>query len=110
MLSDWPPGLVELVAVRLALLAEPTRVRLLAALEQGEGTVRELADRVDSSAQNVSHHLCILHRAGIVARRRAGTCAYYTLADYSACRLLDEALESLAGQIDELSDLVRIER
>jgi DNA-binding transcriptional ArsR family regulator len=106
---DWSEQLVELVAARLALLAEPTRVRLLALLEEGHSSVRDLADRLDSTPQNVSRHLNILYRAGIIARRRAGTCVYYSLADYSACRLLDQTLSSLSGQIDELSDLVRLD-
>jgi hypothetical protein len=49
-----------------------------------------------------------LHRAGIVARRREGTSTYYSLVDYSACRLLDQTLASITGQIDELADLVKV--
>jgi DNA-binding transcriptional ArsR family regulator len=61
-----------------------------------------------TTPQNVSRHLCILHRAGIVARRREGASTYYSLVDYSACRLLDQTLESITGQIDELADLVKL--
>ena len=56
----------------------------------------------------MSRHLCILHRSGIVARRREGTFVYYSLADYSACRLLDQTLTSISGQIDELADMVKV--
>jgi DNA-binding transcriptional ArsR family regulator len=61
----------------------------------------------DPGPQNVSRHLGILYRAGIVARRREGTRVHYSLADYSACRLLEQALSSLSGQIEELADLVK---
>jgi DNA-binding transcriptional ArsR family regulator len=100
---------VGLVASRLALLSDPTRIQLLALLERQEGTVQALADEMPGTPQNISRHLCILHRAGIVARRREGTSVYYSLVDYSACRLLDQALESITGQIDELADLVRLD-
>lgn len=69
--------------------------------------MQALADQMPGTPQNVSRHLCILYGAGILARRREGTSVYYSLVDYSACRLLDQALASIAGQIDELADLVK---
>jgi DNA-binding transcriptional ArsR family regulator len=108
MPQSWTEPLVELVTRRLALLADPTRVHLLAQLEQREQTVQELSELVTSTPQNVSRHLGILHRSGIVARRREGASVYYSLADYSACRLLEQALASISGQIDELADLVKL--
>ena len=108
MAQSWTEPLVDLVTQRLALLADPTRVRLLGLLEQREQNVQELSDAVTSTPQNVSRHLGILHRSGLVARRREGTSVYYSLVDYSACRLLEQALASISGQIDELADLVRL--
>jgi DNA-binding transcriptional ArsR family regulator len=108
MSACWTEPVVNLVTSRLALLADPTRVYLLTMLEQREATVQELSDKVASTPQNVSRHLGILHRAGIVARRREGTSVSYSLVDYSACRLLDQALASIRGQIDELADLVKV--
>jgi DNA-binding transcriptional ArsR family regulator len=108
MARSWSEAVVDLVTSRLALLADPTRIQLLALLEQQEGTVQALAEQMPGTPQNVSRHLCILHRAGIVARRREGTSVYYSLVDYSACRLLDQTLASISGQIDELADLVKL--
>jgi DNA-binding transcriptional ArsR family regulator len=108
MTGTWTESVVGLVTSRLALLADPTRVQLLTLLEQGEVPVQELSDKMPTTPQNVSRHLCILHRAGLVARRRDGNCVLYSLADYSACRLLDQTLASIRGQIDELADLVSL--
>lgn len=108
MPQSWTDPLIDLVTRRLALLADPTRVRLLALLEQREQNVQELSDAVSSTPQNISRHLGILHRSGIVARRREGTSVYYSLVDYSACRLLEQALASISGQIDGFADLVRL--
>jgi DNA-binding transcriptional ArsR family regulator len=107
-MSRWSEPVIDLVTGRLALLADPTRVCLLLLLEQGDACVQQLSDKVRSTPQNVSRHLGILHRAGIVARRREGTSVYYSLADYSACRLLDQTLASISGQLDELTDLVEL--
>jgi DNA-binding transcriptional ArsR family regulator len=108
MSGSWSEPVVGLVTGRLALLTDPTRVRLLALLEQREATARDLAAVMVSTPQNVSRHLGLLHNAGIVARRREGACTVYSLVDYSACRLLDQALESVRGQLDELADLVKL--
>ncbi len=105
---SWSESVVDLVTSRMALLADPTRVHLLALLQEHEGTVQDLSDKVASTPQNVSRHLGILHRAGIVARRREGTSVYYSLADYSTCLLLDKVLECITGQIDELADVVKL--
>jgi len=106
--QSWSEPLLHLVTQRLALLSDPTRVRLLILLEQREQNVQELSDAVITTPQNVSRHLGMMHRSGIVARRREGTSVYYSLADYSACRLLDQVLASVRGQIDELADLVKL--
>ena len=105
---SWPEPVVGLVTSRLALLADPTRVRLLGLLEQHEATAHDLAEEMASTPQNISRHLCLLHKAGVVARRREGACTVYSLVDYSACRLLDQALESVSGQLEELVDLVKL--
>lgn len=106
MTGTWTEPVVGLVTGRLQLLADPTRVQLLTLLEKGETPVQEICDQMPSTPQNVSRHLCILHRAGLVARRRDGNSVLYSLADYSACRLLEQTLASIRGQIDELADLV----
>jgi DNA-binding transcriptional ArsR family regulator len=108
MPQSWSDPLIHLVTQRLALLGDPTRVRLLILLEEREQSVQELSDAVITTPQNVSRHLGILHRSGFVSRRREGTSVYYSLADYSACRLLEQVLEGVRGQIDELADLVKL--
>ncbi len=68
--------------------------------------MQQLSEKMPGTPQNISRHLCMLYRAGIVARRREGNSVYYSLIDYSACRLLEDTLASIKGQIDELADLV----
>lgn len=108
MTRSWSDSVVDLVASRLALLADPTRVRLLTVLEQGEASVQQLSDSLVSTPQNVSRHLGYLYRAGIVSRRREGMCVLYSLADFSTCLLLDKVLECIKGQVEELADVVNL--
>ncbi|MEO5813490.1 MAG: metalloregulator ArsR/SmtB family transcription factor [Rhodanobacter sp.] len=61
----------------LRLLADPTRVRLLALLEHEELTVAELAAVLHLAQPRVSTHLAKLKDAGLVRDRRAGVSAYY---------------------------------
>jgi DNA-binding transcriptional ArsR family regulator len=106
----WSESVLDLVTSRLALIADRTRAQILVALEQREANVQELADQLPSTPQNISRHLGILYRSGLVARRREGTSVRYSLADYSACRILDEVLVSLAGQLEEQVDIVQAAR
>jgi DNA-binding transcriptional ArsR family regulator len=108
MLKEWSEPAFDLVTDRLALIGDPTRVRLLALLEQGQATVQQLSDQLPSTPQNISRHLGILYRSGIVARQREGTTVRYSLADYSACRLLEQTLASISGQLDELADVAKL--
>lgn len=61
----------------LRLLADPTRVRLLALLEREELTVAELAAVLHLAQPRVSTHLAKLKEADLVRDRRAGVSAYY---------------------------------
>src|SRR5512146_1673124 len=51
-----PDDLVELIARRLRVIGDPTRIRLLDHLRDGEATVNELAARLGAGQQNVSKH------------------------------------------------------
>ena len=53
-------------------LSDPTRLRLVQRLAQGQATVNELAAAVDLSQPLVSFHLHRLKAAGVVETRRAG--------------------------------------
>lgn len=61
----------------LKLLADPSRIRLLALLGSEELTVAELAQALRLKQPRVSTHLSKLKEAGLVVDRRAGVAAYY---------------------------------
>jgi len=62
-------------------LADPKRLCVLESLAVGELSVRDLSVRVGCQIPNMSQHLAVLRRAGLVTTRRAGSTIYYRLAD-----------------------------
>jgi DNA-binding transcriptional ArsR family regulator len=84
------PEAMELAAARLRVIADPVRIALLEALNGGEGAVCDLAEATGLPHQNASHHLQVLYQAGILARRREGKLALYTVADWSAWWVVEQ--------------------
>ncbi len=87
---------LELIAMRFKVLAEPLRLRILNTLQEGEKSVNELSEAVETSQPNVSKHLKILQEAGILSRRQKGNAVYYSIADesiFALCELVCNSLE-----------------
>src|SRR6201988_2553888 len=84
----------------LRVLADPTRVRLLALLEREELTVAELSAITRLAQPRVSTHLSKLKEAGLVRDRRSGVSAYYRFDDAA----LDSAQRALWQTLREGSD------
>jgi len=102
-----PDAIVELIAHRFAVLAEPMRIKMLDHLrEREEASVLEIAHVLGASHANVSRHLNVLHRAGIVGRRKSGTKVMYRIDDPSVFRLCEEVCGGLAERHRELGALL----
>jgi ArsR family transcriptional regulator len=82
------------VAPLLKALADPVRLRLMslvASHDGGEACVCDLNDAFDLSQPTISHHLKVLHDAGLVDREKRGVWVYY--------RARTDALASLGALI-----------
>ena len=82
----------QLAAETFRMLADPTRIKLLWALMQGESSVTCLAELAGVTPTSVSQHLAKLRLAGLVRGRREGTFIYYTAANTHVHAVLAEAL------------------
>jgi ArsR family transcriptional regulator len=72
----------ERISPLLKALADPVRLRLvslIAAHENAEACVCDLNDAFDLSQPTISHHLKVLHEAGLLDRSKRGTWVYYRL-------------------------------
>jgi DNA-binding transcriptional ArsR family regulator len=101
---------VELIARRFRVLADPTRIKLLDRLRTGEASVQELCDAVGSTQQNVSKHLGILTAAGIVSRRREGNSIRYRVLDEGVFRLCEDVCGSIEQHLDTLRGALQAQR
>jgi ArsR family transcriptional regulator len=70
--------MLEVVAIAKA-LADPTRVRIVAALRNGELCVCELVDALSISQSSLSSHLQICRQSGVVTTRKESRWIYYSL-------------------------------
>lgn len=71
----------EQVAHYFGLLADPTRLRILSCLCGEERPVHEVVEKIGLTQANISRHLNILFRAGVVDRRREGSTVFYRVVD-----------------------------
>lgn len=86
---------VNQAADAFRMLSDPTRIKVLWALLQGESSVACLAELAGAAPTVVSQHLAKLRLAGLVKSRREGTFVYYSPApDNDVLRVLSHALVS----------------
>jgi len=74
--TDQATGVVPM----LKAIADPTRLRLLSLIlshEGAEACVCDLLPHFDLSQPTISHHLKVLHEAGLVDREKRATWVYY---------------------------------
>lgn len=74
------------------MLSDPTRVRLLWEMLDGERSVNELADAVGKSPAGVSQHLAKLRLARLVRTRKQGNQVFYRIENSHAGQLVEDAI------------------
>ncbi|GAA2750469.1 MULTISPECIES: DUF5937 family protein [Kitasatospora] len=92
--SDDPVSLA-LVQQRLEALAHPLRLRLARTIARGPHTTGELADAWQLTAPEVSRHLAVLRKAGLLTTRRRGRYVLYELDLGASARLGADLLEAV---------------
>ncbi|MGW0366692.1 ArsR/SmtB family transcription factor [Streptomyces sp. NPDC002990] len=80
------------VAATLQALATPSRLHILARLQEGPCAVGDLAQAVGMEPSACSHQLRLLRNLGLVAGERQGRSIVYSLYDHHVAQLLDQAL------------------
>ena len=105
--SPIPVDLAEMIAARLRVIGDPTRIRILDLLRDHELTVTQITEELDTSQQNASKHLGVLLQAGIVARRKDGNSSIYSIADRGVYELCEQVCGGLQVQLAELTALVQ---
>lgn len=92
---------MEKTAKTFKALAEPNRVRVVAALASRAACVCELAEALSLNQPNLSRHLRVLKEAGLVESRRAGGWTDYVLSRSRATAPFIRLVERLRAK-DEI--------
>ena len=83
-MNDGKTVVFERAAAMFAVLSTPIRLRIISELCQGERNVGQLLGSIDVAQPNMSQHLNMMYRAGVLGRRRQGAQMFYRIADESA--------------------------
>jgi len=92
--------LLQRIAEVLKAMADPTRLKILHSLQQGERCVSDILEIVGGSQANVSKHLSVLKRAGLVESRRDGLNVFYQISDEGVFTICRNVCDSLEDRID----------
>lgn len=97
----------DAVAAYFSVLSEPTRLKIMHAVCTTEKTVSQIVAETGGTQTNVSRHLGLMHRHGVLTRRRDGNQVYYSVADQTMVELCRSVCNRIAGSIDERRSLKR---
>jgi DNA-binding transcriptional ArsR family regulator len=101
--KDLSPAQMEQVFSKVSqffsLLSEPSRLKILFILCDGERSVNTVMEQAGSSQANVSRHLTALHRAGILARRKEGVTVYYAIEDEASLEICQSVCSRVVEKI-----------
>jgi DNA-binding transcriptional ArsR family regulator len=90
----------ERAAELFGLLSTPIRLRIISELCNCEKNVGQLLECIEVAQPNMSQHLNMLYRAGVVAKRRNGAQVFYRIADESAALVCRAVCTQVAGELD----------
>ncbi len=104
--SNLTQEIAELHAHLCSALADPTRLILLYALDEGPRNVTELTQKLELPQPTISRHLKVLRESGLVRATRQGAVVQYVLTDPRVIQALDILRSVLRDRIQSRADLI----
>ena len=89
------------VAELFSVLSTPIRLKIISAVCQGEKNVSEMLAQINTTQPNMSQHLSMLYRSGVLAKRRDGTQVYYRLQSERVATLCRAVCAQVAIELDD---------
>jgi len=102
--------LLQRIAERLKAMADPMRLKILHTIHDGERCVGDILTEVGGSQANVSKHLSVLRRSGLVDCRRDGVNVYYRIVDPTVFEICRSVCDSMEKQVDSEKAEIRAGR
>lgn len=95
----------DAVAAYFSVLSEPTRLRIMHAICEQEKTVSQIVEELGATQANISRHLNLMHRSGVLSRRKEGNQVHYRAADPAMVEICRSVCNRIAAQLDEKKPL-----
>ncbi len=101
-------NLIELESNYLKAIAQPTRLKILYFLKDGEQCQCKIIPKMREEQSNISRHLTHMRDIGILESRREGVSVYYKIKDKRIFRLLFLADQMIKAEIEDKAKRVKI--
>ena len=91
----------EVAAELFSVLSTPIRLQILGVLCDGELSVSQILERVETTQPNLSQHLAILYRHGVIGKRKDGTQVIYNVQSEKAVALCRSVVTQVAIELED---------
>jgi ArsR family transcriptional regulator len=98
---------LELKAEILKALAQPTRLKILELLRNGEKCICEIVPAINGEQSNISRHISLMQKSNLVTTRKDGVKVMVKVSDPRVFEILDSIALLLKKQIIETGKLVQ---
>ena len=98
---------LELKAEILKALAQPTRLKILELLRNGEKCICEIVPALNGEQSNISRHISLMQKSHLVTTRKEGVRVMVKVRDTKVFEILDDVNLLLKKQIEETGKLIR---
>ena len=100
-ITKLSPAALGLMANFFKVLSEVSRLQIVCSLKTSAKNVGEIVEETGLGQANVSKHLNMLTKAGIVTREQKGICVYYQIANPFLFDLCDLVCDALSAQFQQ---------
>jgi DNA-binding transcriptional ArsR family regulator len=98
---------LELKAGILKALAQPTRLKILELLRNGEKCICEIIPALNGEQSNISRHISLMQKSNLVTTRKDGVRVMVKVRDPEIFHILDRVGAVLRNQMDEQTRLLK---
>jgi DNA-binding transcriptional ArsR family regulator len=98
---------VEHIAKFFSILAEPSRVKIIHAICRDEKSVGEIVQLTGLAQTNVSRQLNMMLDHGVLARRKAGNQAFFTVTDETLINVCRDVCMRLVTKMESDATLAK---
>lgn len=98
--------LLELKAEVLKALAQPTRLKILELLRNGERCICEIVPAINGEQSNISKHISLMQKSHLITTRKDGVKVMVNVKDPRVFEILDKVSAILKNQMKEQERLL----